>query len=70
MSEEISTHGCYQYNKDTRAYIEAVEKRHSEEFKEIRQDLKALANRLPVWATLFISFLTLMLGAFAAKVVW
>ena len=74
MSEDRTVHECYRYGEDTRSYIEAVEKRHGDEFKEIRRDIKELvdkmSNRLPPWVIYYISGLTLMLGAFVAKVVW
>ncbi len=35
--------------------------------EEIRTDIKQLANRLPVWATLLVALLTAACGWFAAK---
>lgn len=41
------------------------------ENSDVRQwdAIERLQNRLPVWATLFISFLTFLLGAAIAKIV-
>lgn len=70
MSDERSVDGCWQYNKDTRAYVEAVEERHGADLKEIRNDIKSLVdkmiNRLPPWVTVVISILTLAVGVLAS----
>jgi len=85
LAEERSVDSCYQYNKDTRSYVEAVEKRHGEEIKgigsrfdtelkDIRTDLKALvekmSNRVAPWLMFYVSFLTLLVGGLLAKVVF
>ena len=73
MSEEKNVDICFTYNKDTRAYVEAVEKRHQDEFTAIKNDIKALIekmqNRLPPWVMFYVSFLTLLVGGLLAKVV-
>lgn len=70
MAEEVTVRECHQYNKDTRAYVEAVEERHGADLKEIRNDIKALVdkmiNRLPPWVTAVISILTLAVGVLAS----
>ena len=47
-------------------------KRREESVNELRRDIKEikeqLANRLPVWATIGIAFLTTLVGALGAKV--
>ena len=74
MADEKSVDGCWQYNKDTRGFVEAVEARHDKDLREIKDDLKTiverLQNRLPPWAMFFISFLTLLVGGLLSKVVW
>ena len=45
--------------------IETLKESDKEQWLAINQ----LRNRLPVWATLFISFLTFLLGAAIAKIV-
>ena len=74
MTEERSVETCYQYNTDTRSYVEAVEKRHQDEFTTIKNDIKALVdkmqNRLPPWVLFYVSFLTLLVGGLLAKVVF
>ncbi|MEL7563472.1 MAG: hypothetical protein AAGU27_01095 [Dehalobacterium sp.] len=42
--------------------IESDAKENRESHKELWSAINSLRNRLPVWATLFISFLTLCLG--------
>jgi len=43
--------------------IAAVEKRIENALEKIFEELKELRNRLPVWATLLVSFLFLLVGA-------
>lgn len=81
MSEDVTIRECHQFNKDTRAYTEAVEKRHDREIgevkanckdetNELKADIKALVdkmiNRLPPWVTVVISILTLAVGVLAS----
>lgn len=42
--------------------IENSDKENREGHKELWNAINSLRNRLPVWSTLFISFLTLCLG--------
>lgn len=74
MSEEKTVNECYQYNKDTRAYIEGVESRHGRKLDQIEKDIKELvdkmSNRLPPWVLFYVSFLTLLVGGLLAKAVF
>ena len=45
--------------------METLERSDEKQWEAIEK----LQNRLPVWATLFISFLTFLLGASIAKIV-
>lgn len=81
MADEKTVPQCYQFSQDTRAYTEAVEKRHDreigevkinfkDEISEVNADIKALVdkmiNRLPPWVTAVISILTLAVGVLAS----
>ena len=74
MSEERTVKECWQYNTDTRAYVESVESRHTKKLDQIERDIKELvdkmSNRLPPWVLFYISFLTLLVGGLLAKVVF
>jgi NO-binding membrane sensor protein with MHYT domain len=59
VSELCSQHSGFE------SRIETLETSDKEQWTAINQ----LRNRLPVWATLFISFLTFFLGAAIAKIV-
>lgn len=71
MSDEKSVDGCWQYNKETRERHEKLEKRHDELAIRVFEKLdgleRSLVARLPVWATLLISMLTLAVGILAGK---
>ncbi len=73
MGDDKSVGECFQYNQDTRRYVEAVEERHGYEIKDVRDELKdlvqMLANRLPVWATLLIAVLTALVSGLLVKAV-
>ena len=83
MAEEKSIDTCYQFTRDTRSYIEAVEKRHDREISEVKTnfkddigavnvDIKSLVdkmiNRLPPWATAVIFVLAMAVGVLAGMV--
>ncbi len=74
MSDDKTVGECWQHNQDTRKFVEAVEARHDRDLKEIKDDLKALierlSNRLPPWVMFLFSSLTLLIGLLAAKVVF
>lgn len=65
---------CFGFNQETRQRLDKLEERHdklAERVFEKLEDLeRGLVARLPVWATLFISFLMAMVGALLTKVVW
>lgn len=62
---------CYQYGRETRERHEKLEKRHDELAIRVFEKLdgleRSLVARLPVWATLLISMLTLAVGILAGK---
>lgn len=70
MAETIGE--CFSYNQETRARQEKLEKRHDDLAVRVFDKLDALeeklVSRLPVWATLLISILTLAVGILAGKV--
>lgn len=49
--------------EDFDKHVDDNEKQFSEIGQKLDSIIKEYANRLPVWATLFISFLTAILGA-------
>lgn len=71
---EKTVNECFQYNQDTRSYVEGVETRHGKKLDEIEKDIKELvdkmANRLPPWVLFYVSVLTLLVGGLLAKVVF
>lgn len=60
---------CYQYNKETRERQEKLEKRHDDLAIRVFEKLdgleRSLVARLPVWATILISLLTMAVGILA-----
>lgn len=74
MSGEEKTPGeCFQYNQETRVQVGKLEERHDKLAERVFQKLDALedklVSRLPVWATMFISLLMLLVGALFARAV-
>ncbi|MEK6760102.1 MAG: hypothetical protein AABY51_10045 [Deltaproteobacteria bacterium] len=73
MSEDKTAGECWQYNQDTRSHVEKLEERHDKLAERVFQKLDALedklVSRLPVWATMFISLLMLLVGALFARAV-
>ena len=64
---------CYQYNTETRAQLTKLEERHDKLAERVFDKLEtldaSLMTRLPIWATMFIWLLGLMVGGWLAKVV-
>ena len=67
MAETIGE--CHQYNIETRERHEKLEKRHDDlairVFEKLDSLEKSLVARLPVWATILISLLTMAVGILA-----
>ncbi len=73
MSDEKTTGECWGFNQETRTRVDKLEERHDKLTERVFQKLDALedklVSRLPVWATMFISLLMLLVGALFAKAV-
>lgn len=69
--EEKTPNECYQYNLETRTQLTKLEDRHDKfatrVFDKLDELDKNLMSRLPIWATLFISFLMLIIGSLLAR---
>ena len=67
MAETIGE--CFAYNKETRERQDKLEKRHDDlairVFEKLDSLEKSLVARLPVWATILISLLTMAVGILA-----
>ena len=50
------------YCKTTRDIVVELKTDWKEEMKELRKDVKNLANRLPTWATVVMTILVALLG--------
>ncbi|MBV6340440.1 hypothetical protein [Candidatus Magnetobacterium casense] len=65
---------CYQYNHETRLQLTKLEERHDKLAERVFSKLEGieekLVARLPVWATLFISFLMLLVGGLLTKAIF
>ena len=74
MEHEPTPNECYQYNQDTRTQLTKLEERHDKlaerVFEKLEELNRSLLSRLPVWTTLFISFLMLLIGSLLAKVMF
>ena len=72
MSEEKTAGECWQYNQETRTQVNKLEERHDKLAERVFAKLDSLEekllSRLPLWASLFISLLMLLIGALIAKV--
>lgn len=73
MEHEPTPNECYQFNQETRTQLTRLEDRHDKlaerVFEKLEELNRSLLSRLPVWTTLFISFLMLLVGGLLAKVV-
>ena len=71
--DDLTTHECFQYNEETRVQLNKLESRHDELAKRVFEKLEKLdeklMTRLPLWATMFLSFLTLLVGGLLTKLV-
>lgn len=74
MSAEKTVGECYQFNQETRTQVDKLEERHDKLAERVFQKLETiedrLVSRLPIWATMFISLLMLLVGALFAKAVF
>ena len=70
---DLTTHECFQYNEETRSQLDKLESRHDELARRVFEKLEKLDEklmmRLPIWATMFLSFLTLLVGGLLTKLV-